>query len=265
MYVSVVDQAGAPVPNLTPSDFVVREDNVAREVLRVEPATEPMQIAILVDTSNNSRRDIPYIKDALPGFVKTLMDGVKNQIALIGFGERPTIFADYSSRPKDVEKGLSLVWSTPQSHAMFLDAILETSQGLKKREAGRPNIVAIVSEGPESSFRYYDQVLGPLRASGAAFHVVLLGTPFLGSNDESRSRNIVLDEGTRTTGGSRTQLLTAQSLKSRLAQLADVLLHEYRVTYARPQTLIPPQKVTVSAKNPALTARGTPANDSGKQ
>src|SRR5262249_19214648 len=138
-------------------------------------------------------------------------------------------------------------------------------QGLKKQEASRPNIVAIVSEGPESSFRHYDQVLGPLRASGAAFHVVLLGTPYLASNDEANSRNIVLDEGTRTTGGSRTQLLTAQSLKGRLAQLADVLLHEYKVTYARPQTLIPPQHVTISAKNPALTAHGTPTNDSGKQ
>src|SRR4051794_19721953 len=32
MYVSVVDQSGAPVPNLAPADFIVREDNVAREV-----------------------------------------------------------------------------------------------------------------------------------------------------------------------------------------------------------------------------------------
>ena len=51
MYVSVVDQAGAPVPSLGPSDFVVREDNLSREVLRVVPATDPMQIAILVDNS----------------------------------------------------------------------------------------------------------------------------------------------------------------------------------------------------------------------
>src|ERR1700686_3748723 len=41
MYVSVVDQAGAPVLDLGPSDFIVREDNVAREVLKVVPADEP--------------------------------------------------------------------------------------------------------------------------------------------------------------------------------------------------------------------------------
>src|SRR4029079_11262298 len=32
MYVSVVDQSGAPADDLGPSDFVVREDNLAREV-----------------------------------------------------------------------------------------------------------------------------------------------------------------------------------------------------------------------------------------
>jgi len=51
MFVSVVDQAGAPVPNLGPSDFLVREDDLSREVLRVAPATDPMQVAILVDNS----------------------------------------------------------------------------------------------------------------------------------------------------------------------------------------------------------------------
>ena len=58
MYVSALNDAGAPVPDLGPSDFIVREDNMAREVLRVEPAVEPMQIALLVDTSQAARNDI---------------------------------------------------------------------------------------------------------------------------------------------------------------------------------------------------------------
>src|SRR5262245_25640136 len=51
IYASAVDQNGAPVPNLGPADFVVREDKVAREILAVAPATDPMQIALLVDNS----------------------------------------------------------------------------------------------------------------------------------------------------------------------------------------------------------------------
>ena len=51
IYASALDQSGAPVPNLGPTDFVVREDKVAREILAVAPAVDPMQIALLVDNS----------------------------------------------------------------------------------------------------------------------------------------------------------------------------------------------------------------------
>ena len=75
MYVSVLNEAGAPVPDLGPTDFVVREDNIAREVLQVAPADEPMQIAVLVDTSQAARDDIAHIRTALPPFVATLTAG----------------------------------------------------------------------------------------------------------------------------------------------------------------------------------------------
>ena len=58
MYVSVLNEQGFPVPDLGPSDFIVREDGVAREVLRVAPAIEAMQIAVLVDNSAAARNDI---------------------------------------------------------------------------------------------------------------------------------------------------------------------------------------------------------------
>lgn len=264
MYVSVVDRAGAPVPNLTPADFIVREDNVAREVLSVAPADEPMQIAVLVDTSSNADDDVSHIKIALPGLIRTLTAGEKNLVAIIAFGERPTILADYSSRAADLKKGLDRVWSMSETGATLLDTVLETAQGFKKREAKRPVMVALVAEGPESSYRHYQQVLAPLKASGAALHVIMLGTPFQEATDESRSRNIFIEEGTKGTGGSREQLLSAQALTARLTKLGDVLTHQYRVTYSRPQTLIPPERVTVSAKNAELTARGTLANDQGR-
>ena len=58
MFVSVVDKQGKPVENIGPTDLTIREDNVAREVLRVQPATDPIQIALMVDTSQAAD---PYI------------------------------------------------------------------------------------------------------------------------------------------------------------------------------------------------------------
>src|SRR5437588_10490867 len=90
MYVSVVDQAGGPVANLGPSDFIVREDNLSREVLRAVPATDPMQIAILVDNSTAAAPLVPQIRRALPAFIEALTtptaSGRHNEVSIITLG-----------------------------------------------------------------------------------------------------------------------------------------------------------------------------------
>jgi len=261
----LIDKDGAPVTGLGPSDFVVKEDNLAREVLRVTPPTEPMQIAVLVDTSQAARQQIQYLRQALPPFVaeltKSNAGGRKNEIAIIAFGERPTIFADYSSDPVQIRKGIDRIWSMDQSGAYLLDAIIETSNGLKKREASRPVIVAITTSGPEFSNRHHDQVLDPLKAVNASFNALVLGQPDTSLSDEARERGVVLDLGTRDTGGTYEQVLSGIALPARLKLLADQLNHQYKVTYGRPESLIPPEKITVSTPKPGLVARGTPVKE----
>jgi hypothetical protein len=262
LYVSALNDAGAPVADLGPSDFIVREDNIAREVLKVEPARDPMQVAIVVDTSQAARDDISHVRTALPPFVKTLTTGdVKNEVAIIAIGERPTVFTNYTFNEAELKKGIDRIWSQQGSGAYLLDGIIEICQGFKKRGAQRPVIVAILSEGPELANRQHDQVLEPLRATGAAFHAITLGKPSGSLSDEMRERNLVLDEGPRTTGGRREELLTPMALAAKLTQLGDELTHQYKVTYARPQSLIPPERVTVAAARPGLTARGTPIKE----
>jgi hypothetical protein len=258
LYVTALNDAGAPVADLGPADFVVREDNLAREVLKVEPAVEAMQIAVMVDTSQAARDDISHIRTALPAFVKTLTTGgVKNEVAIIAIGERPTVFTNYTFSQAELQKGIDRVWSMQGSGAYLLDGIIEVCQGFKKRGAQRPVIVAILSEGPELSNRQHDQVLEPLVANGAAFHAITMGRPSTSLSEEARERNLVLDEGPRASGGRREELLTSMALGGKLTQLADELLHQYKVTYAHPQSLIPPERVTVSSARPGVTARGT--------
>jgi hypothetical protein len=263
MYVSVVDQAGVPVPDLGPSDFIVREDKVAREVLKVVPADEPMQVSVLVDTSDVARQQISYLRDAVPAFVNTLISGgARNQVAIVGFGERPTILADYTSNSAVLKKATDLIWSTPMSGPYLLDAIFEVSQGIAKRDLPRPVIVAIAAEGQELSYRFYEQVLDQLGKGGAQLYVLMLGNPYIGSNEEARNRETVISRGPEQSGGRREQILTGLALGGRLKLLADQLMHQYRLTYARPQTLVPPEKVTVSVTRAGLTARGALAKDS---
>ena len=47
------------------------------------------------------------------------------------------------------------------------------------------------------------------------------------------------------------------ALQENLLSVADELLKQFKVTYARPEQLIPPKNTTVEAKAAGLTARGT--------
>ncbi len=261
IYTSVLTKEGAPVADLGPSDFVVREDNLSREVLKVEPSTAPMQVALLVDNSQAARNNIRDIREATNDFIKGMTGTpVKNEVAVIAVAERPTMIVDYTTDQAKLLKGAGSIFSQSNSGAYMLDGIFETAQGFKKREAARPVIVAIATNGPELSTRYHDQLLSSLHGVGASFHLVMVGTPptdILSS--EGRERAMTFSQGTEATGGRYDNVLAASALPDRLKQVANELTHQYLVTYARPQTLIPPEHVTISGKNPNLVVRGSPA------
>lgn len=253
-YVSVVDGKGYPVPGLTAADFRVREDGVAREVLEAGAATEPLTVAFLVDDSEATAQATLMIREAMQAFIKEL-DG-KAEIALITFGDRPTIVVDYTTNQKQLQDGAKRIFPRTGAGGNLLEAIVETSKGLQKREAKRPVIaVLMMDDSIEFGNLYYQQVLDELAKGGAALHVVGLGKPSASLTDELRNRNQVIAMGTERTGGRRDMVMALTAADTHMKQLAQELLSQYVVTYSRPETLIPPQKIEVTVTKPGLKAR----------
>jgi hypothetical protein len=103
-------------------------------------------------------------------------------------------------------------------------------------------------------------VLEALQRGGAQMHAVILNTPAgTALDDPSRNRASVLDEGPKNSGGTRSDVLTSQAFEGELLELAAILKAQHRVVYARPQTLIPPEKFEVSSVKAGVTASGGPA------
>jgi hypothetical protein len=265
MYVSVVDKAGTPVPGLGPADFVVREDRLAREIVKVEPATEPMSIALLIDNSQAAEPFIRDLREATTAFITAIGTDTsasdRHQIALITLSSRPTIVNDYTADQALLMKNALRLFAMPETGTYFLDGVIETSRGVFKRSAVRPIIVAVLTEGPELSERRYQAVLEPLRDSGAAMYVVTIGP----LENLAQDRSVVIEQGTRSSGGRVDGVLVSTGLPAKMKQVANDLTHQYRVTYIRPQTLVPPEQITVSVTKPGLNARGTPVKDPPKR
>lgn len=253
VYVSVLDAKDVPVTGLTAGDFAVREDGVAREVVKAAPATDPMQIMILIDDSQSATAAIPRLREGLTAFVEKLKG--RAEIGLVTVGERPTSLASYTGDTIVLKKAIGRIFARPGGGAYLLEGLIDVSQGLEKRHAGRPVIVALTMEGPEFSNNDYRQVVKAIESSGAVLHVLAVGTPAPSLDDEMRNRNMTIAEATERTGGRRDQLLDDMFIPQVLPRLADELLNQYVVTYGRPDQLIPPEKVKVSVTRPDVTVR----------
>ena len=259
LYVTALDERSkVPVESLTPADLRVTEDDRAREIVRVTPATTPMPVAVVVDNQAAAQATIADLRTALTRFLPEIAG--LGPVALITTADRPTIAQDYTTDAEKLTQAANRLFSQPGSGATLLDALVEVSRGLGRREEERAAIVLVTLELTEFSTLHYSQVLDGLKKSGAMMSGVILNNP-RGSNqnDAARNRSVVLDRGIRDSGGTRVDVLTSLSYGTALSQVSAALKHQHRVVYLRPQQLIPPERIAVTAVKPGTFVTGAPA------
>jgi hypothetical protein len=264
-YVSVIEaKTLTPVRDVGPDAVAIHEDGARREILRVTPASSPMPVALIVDNSQAAAATIPDLRKSLATFLNTI-EGI-GPVAIFTVGDRPTILQEYTTTQQELLDAAGRLFHAPSSGATLLDTISDVARGLAKRESDRAAIVVITGENVEFSNLQYRDVLERLGDSGAMMYTVVLANP-AGSTatDEARNRATVLDRGPRESGGLRIDVLTSMSFESRLKVFGDMLKSQQRVTYARPESLIPPEKIQISSAKPGLEAYGAPARGQGSK
>jgi VWFA-related protein len=268
MYASVVDDKGVPLTNVTAKDLIVREDGQSREILRLAKDDDPLQIALLVDNSVSMRDKLSDLRKAVSTFISSLRPGV--QVALLTLAERPTVVMNYTADHASLLKAAGNIVAYDAGNYV-LDGIAEASEGLMKRTSVRSIMVVVTGTGPELSYRHYSDALRPLRESGASLHAIMVAAPNIeqamraaergnpadsGGGIGGVGRDIVLGRMTKETGGRYEEVLSISGLSAKLQQLSSELSNQYRVTFARPQRLIPPKSTEISARQPNVHARG---------
>lgn len=240
VYVTAVDGKGAPVPDLTAADFVIKEDGKVREIVTAGIATVPLHVALMLDDSGLA---LGGIREGAAALIDRLRG--KAEIALITIGGRNLTAVNFTNDIPVLYQGLNRILARGTKGAYLLDGLLEVSRMFEQRNAPRPVIVMIATEGQEFSNLRADAVLDALQRSGARMYYIGIGAPVTagyqpayGDNragdstqDEAAQRNTVLAAGPQRSGGRSEQSLQPTGIPVLMKQFADELIGQYAIVF----------------------------------
>lgn len=262
VYVSAVDRKQVPVTDLDAREFLLREGGKAREIIRVERATTPMRIAIIVDDSGSGIFRVP-----VANFVNQLLGradfAIKHVIA------QAHTLVDYTSdveRLRNAVLRLGVRGETPDG-GRVVEAIYDTAKEL--READRPVIVVLTDTYTSYSSLPAHHVMEELQDSGAILYVIAVASlatlnpssvPLAKDKpaellDNQLDLNRVLGDGPKQSGGRRVEIGGLGGMIPELQGVATELRQQYLITYIVPAGERLDQKLNVSTKRRGVSVR----------
>ena len=233
--VTVVAEAGGPVANLGTRDFVVREDRATRTVLDVRPATEPLFITLLVDTIRTPAGVLAPTQDyrrGLAAFVSTIKGGNPDaQFAILDFAGATVTAVDFTTQAPMLDGFIQRLFPNRQADAVLIEAVVAGAKMLGDKPSPRRAIVVVDFNARDSSaVKAMQQAEAIVNNSGATVWTVTVRS----TSATSSNREEVLNVVTRASGGTRLTLIDPSGLEAMLKSVANSLLSQYTVTFARP-------------------------------
>jgi hypothetical protein len=260
VYLNAFDANGAPVEDLAPTDFAVKEGGKVRDVVGLRPAKALMQIALIVDDNGTGLFRAPLYR-----FVQRLQG--KAEFAIVTVVGQPLKLTDYTMNGTVLSEALGSLSARPGTPdgGQLLQGIYEAARDLEKREAQRPVIIALSVPGDEHTTLPARHVLDKLKDSGASLHVFLVAnsaarqmvavTKPSALLEENMNLGEVLGDGSKQSGGRREDIVASAGALLGLQRLAEDLLHQYVIEYDLPPGTKPTDRISVSVKRKGVSLR----------
>ena len=223
---TVKNSANELVGDLRKEDFQVSDNGAPQEIAVFERHSDlPLSVALLVDISGSTAKDLKYETDSATRFLRVLLgEGNPNDtVALYGFNWQVTEYKSFTHSLVSLTTALRALHG--EAGTSLYDAIYLASRALEDRE-GRKVIVVVTDGGDTTSATTLQKALAAVQLADAVIYpvVVIPITNDAGRNIGGENALTFMADGT----GGRTFLPT---LGAELDRAFNEIVSELRTQY----------------------------------
>jgi Ca-activated chloride channel family protein len=223
---SVKDRSGALVGSLTKSDFQLTDNGAPQTISVFEPQTDqPLSVAILIDNSGSTAKDLKYEVDSVNRFVKSLVreGNPEDAVALYSFNWEIVRHNNFTRNIGSIDKSLRALHG--EAGTSLYDAILLASRDIQDR-AGRKILVVVTDGGDTVSRTDFNRATEAAQLADAVIYPILV-VPITNQAGRNVGGENALTTFAQRTGGR----VFAPTLGAQMDQAFDQIVHDLRTQY----------------------------------
>ena len=255
--VTVRDQSGRLVSDLTRKNFRVFENGIEQPLSDLSLRQVPVDVVLMIDASSSAANNLDDFRVAAEGFAAHL--DADDRISLIQFDDRVALLQDWTRSQVQLHRALKRI--APGMFTRFHDAVLLASRDQLARPMARHAVIVLTDGIDSGRGSTFDAALRAALQSQTAIYVVSNTqiersakqqelSLLLSANDSVRKFNQLriddlrlglaaldaseqnLEQLTAATGGRLYKPASFRDLEKTYAEVADELRHQYALYYS---------------------------------
>lgn len=223
---TVKDQNGVLVGSLEKNNFEVRDNGALQQIAIFERQTEqPLSIAILIDASGSTAKDLKYETDSVTRFVRAVMrsGNTGDAVALYSFNWQIVKQTGFTRDPAAVERRLRELQG--EAGTSMYDAILLAARDIEDRP-GRKVLVIVTDGGDTLSKTTFQRAAEATQLADAVIYPVLV-IPVINDAGRNTGGENALTTLAQHTGGQ----VFAPTVGAEMDKAFDGILRDLRTQY----------------------------------
>ncbi len=232
--IAVIDKGQRFVVDLKQEDFEILEDKVKQEIVSFSAQSDlPLDIALLMDTSNSVKPKLKFQRDAAVSFLQTVLRIQKDKALFLSFNSDVELQQDFTNRIDLLAKAIDKVKAYGETR--LYDAIYSVCEEKMKGESGRRRVIVLITDGEDTASEHSleDAIKIALKTETIVFVISNKASGFFGvqGGQVDSSEDKYLKRLAEETGGSSAFTGTVIELEKTFSRIEKELRSQYLIVY----------------------------------